>query len=351
MRWITFTIENYQCSRYDFEIKTANFTLIAFSGNDKMQNYIVFTLFSLIINSYCYADKLIQFNGSRINANISNTLDLKITQDRDLWQNEENFIKLRFQENDIPATQLNQLERAQALASINRAAIPKPDSMSSNDKVLIFRELFAETNFLRISLADGHDSASFQLQLTLPERLFAKHEEEIATLLGSLSWHPSELLTLSTSPLIKLQNLPGYKPTQKYENSLVLRSTAQHEHLNDVLLIISLLPNTSEQQKLEAISKSVLLNSKSLTNLELLKAKNSQTTTGTKTRIFATAVMSKDETNIDLFQSTQVSANHIILVQLIAVKGLYSFLRLEEESDKIMKHIYVESAATDALTK
>ncbi|MCC2606112.1 hypothetical protein [Planctobacterium marinum] len=308
-----------------------------------MTNSTVFTLFAFIFSGYCHAERLIQYNGSLIYANISNTLNLKATVDQYLWQNNEEFIKFRFEEKDIPAAQLNQLAQARALNSINMTTIPKPDSLRLNEKVLVVRELIADSNFLRFHLVDGQGATSFQLQLSLPERLFIKHEREIAYMFESVEWQLSELLTLSTSPCIKIENMRGFKITQKHENSLVLRSNNQHEYLNDVLLIISLLPHTSGKHNLEERSKSELMNSKSLVELNLLKTSNTTTESGENTKIFATAVMAKENTSIDLIQSSKVIANRVILTQLIAVKGLHSFLRLEEEIDKVIEYIYVDA--------
>lgn len=285
----------------------------------------------------------ITIDGTRYQISIPNPLSLTASQSTEQWVNSDNQSKLTYTEHNKPPEQVRRGIVNAINDSLNEFPINEFSTLRSDSDTLLVKSLVAGTEFLRILRFIGDETSSAVIEFTAPLPMEPDRQHKIVNMLTHVEWQTSLLLTVSDNPLVQITQPVGFAVTNKYTNSLVLRSSEDNSLLPEANLVLTVIPNNEEEPNLVEKTNKIFEQSKSL---EKFKINNMSETTHSNWGEMVVARVSAryDSTQIevDVSHVTLKLNESLLIVQLITVRHTESFLKLEDIMMQILSNLILK---------
>lgn len=289
----------------------------------------------------------INLAGTRYDITLDNPMSLSPSKAPNQWLNQDAFIKLVYTEHNKTRQQVRRQLTSLTDKSFNQFQIDEVFGLHKRKDLLLIKALVADTKFLRIVKLIGDNTSCAVLDMSLPFSQAKQHQEKIADMLNSLRWEANKLLTINNEPLVQIIQPVGFKPTQKYANSLVLRSTKDNTLLPEANLVLSIIAENIGTNDLADKTRSILSESKSLEKFKIMDITESSSKWGDMVTARASGRYEASQIEIDFSHTTLKIGEILLIAQLSTVRDTESFLKLEDVMMRVLSNLVFDAKSGD----
>ncbi|BDX07608.1 hypothetical protein [Planctobacterium marinum] len=285
----------------------------------------------------------IEFKGPRYNIRLDNAVSLNPSKDPDKWLNQNDYIKLVYTEHNKSRQQIHNQLTSLAEKSLNQFKIDEVIGLKQQEDLVLIKSLVADTEFLRIIKLISRDTNCAVLDLSLPLSKAKQYQDNIVNMLNSMRWEASKLLRVNDEPLVQLNQPVGFKPTQKFANSLVLRTTNDNTSLPEANLVLSIITETIATEDLAEKTRSILSQSKSLQKFKIMDITELSSKWGDMVIARVSGRYDASQIEVDISHTTIKMGDFLLVAQLSTIRNTESFLKLEDVMEQVLSNLVFDA--------
>lgn len=299
-----------------------------------MKKTLVILVFYIFSIQTIASDETLEIRGNKTKIEIRNSFELTKTIGSNTWQNIEQFVKLRLYEESNNIEQFKKETLQKINASANQFLLAQQLSIPPNTFLFTTTKIISESQFREYIFLGGESNNLFQLTITHPDAHSEQYAVKVESMLNSLVWQPAISPLFDDLPFY-LPELLGFKITQKYANSLVLKGN-QNDGGIDAFLVVSVMPETPRIKSLVNNTLGVIQSAQSLKDVEILNIADNTSEDVPNAVVRASAEMIKENLPVDILLTGFIRDNNYMIMQMMVEKATVSFLRME---DLLMENI------------
>lgn len=286
-------------------------------------------LFAIIfVSTMCNAQsEQIEFQGNQLTVSTTNHLELVPSDTAEIWVNAEKFIKFQISVHALSRKQLTSKVRESIDLLPSRVLLSS--STHKNSSLLTVKELHNESIFQRLTLISGDNDVALEVSISFPQRYSDQLAETAKLMLNELSWEKQRVADEVTALPFLLNPIPGFKVTQQYLNSVVMRSFPENE-AEDIMIVISSLQNKNSATELGEKMSEILRKSHSLSEISIINSELQLLHNREISKISASATLKSNHSKIDLLQWGYNDGERLIIMQIMTNKGTVSLIKLND---------------------